>query len=77
MVDNIIKQTSRAILFEEFDKSSESPKLDIIISNPEESFELKYSNVKKELEVTSFEDFMKKFAPKFKAFGNQRYIILL
>ncbi len=65
MVDNIIKQTSRAILFEEFDKSSESPKLDIIISNPEESFELKYSNVKKELEVTSFEDFMKKFAPKY------------
>ena len=57
-----IKQTNRTILFEEFSRCDDVPRLDILLSN---NTQLSHIKVKQELTVTSFEEFIKKFDPKY------------
>lgn len=64
MVANYINQTSRTILFEEFNRASDIPQLDILLGNSENP-SIRHKKVKDALTVTSFDEFMDKFKPKY------------
>ena len=59
----ILKQTSKAILFEEFNKDDRVPDLFTILQNNDPTTEMFQVELKK-LEVHTFKEFLEKFAPK-------------
>ena len=60
-----IPQTHRTILFEEFDNSDQQKRLNILLDpRISENEDIKNLNIDEQLGVKSFEEFLKKFAPK-------------
>lgn len=60
---NVIKQTSKLLLIEEFNHSDEAPSLDLLLSDSALSKDDLLDAIEKKLEVKSFAEFIEKFGP--------------